>query len=356
MAEITAALPQSPISEARESKMDHLRNGEAGKDVGVPVHLKGGEQQFTFALMIDPNDPKGERIINLPDSRPDKNNLNAEQWQRVGILQQENEGKDDFLVVTIGEIQRRVSKAELKRQSSKVWLNQTNGFEVLDFDPKTHEVIIHQIKRLAPPVVPLVERKPGWRRRLIPFIPLIIGTGTAAIPRDSVPPPPQPIIQEAPEGMPSEQISTPAVGEKTPEVTTPELDESLLCPATKEFKIEKGDFLTRALVKVNGLTRYLTEDLKVDKGKLYQDLMCLVAQPENLEMLEKSDPKVAKKLKELNSEENRRLYGSPTAEMLYDALAKLNREDPERKDYNDQLVMSFIGNIFQVPQFSHPGE
>ena len=356
MAEITVALPQPPISEVPGRKMEHFRE----ELVGVSVHLKGGEQNFSFALMIDPNDPKGERIINLPDSRPDKNILNADQWQRVGILQQENEGKGDFLVVTIGEIQRRVSKAELKRQSSKVWLNQTKGFEVLDFDPKTHEVIIHQINRLAPPVVPLVERKPGWRRKLIPFIPLIIGSGTAVIQRDSLP---TPVIQQEPVAPSEPQLTkedvtlTPPVIEgTTPEITTQELDESLRCPATKEFVIKAGGSLTRALVEVNGLGRYLTDEAKLNKDLLYKDLLCLIAQPENLQGLEKSDSKVADLLRDLNSQDSRNLIGSLTADMLSEALAKLNTNDPARVNLHDQLVIVQHGQTIQVPQFSHPGE
>lgn len=368
MAEFASPVESPLISQAQSLKMDRFRDGDTGKeggrDVGVPVHLKAGEQQFSFALMIDPNDAKGERIVNLPNSRPDKNNLNNEQWQRVGVLQQENNGLGDFLIVTIGEIQRRVSKADLAGKSSKVWLSEAVGFEVLDFDPKTHVVTIHQIKRSVPPVVPVAERKPGWRRKLIPFIPVaILGSGTAVIPRDSVSPPPQPIIQEAPEGMPSEQVlteeipspSNPAVEEKPP-VMTPELDESLRCPATKEFTIKAGGSLTRALVEINGLGRYLTDEAKLDKDLLYNDLLCLIAQPENLQLLETRDSKVADRLKELNSEESRRLIGPLTADKLSEVLAKLNAGDLSRRSFNEQLVIVQPGDTVQVPQFSHPDE
>ena len=351
MAEITVALPQPPISEVPGRKMEHFRE----ELVGVSVHLKGGEQNFSFALMIDPNDPKGERIINLPDSRPDKNILNADQWQRVGILQQENEGKGDFLVVTIGEIQRRVSKAELKRQSSKVWLNQTKGFEVLDFDPKTHEVIIHQINRLAPPVARVVEtKKSGWGKRIIDIVPPIaIGLSPAPILEDPAVRPP--IIEEQPAGLPSEEAFTERVF-PLPETETPELDESLRCLATKEFVIKAGGSLTRALVEVNGLGRYLTDEAKLNKDLLYKDLLCLIAQPENLQGLEKSDSKVADLLRDLNSQDSRNLIGSLTADMLSEALAKLNPNDPARVNLHDQLVIVQHGQTIQVPQFSHPGE
>lgn len=363
MAESAPSVESPPIiSYPQSQKMDRFRYGdtgkEGGKDVGVAVHLKAGEQNFSFALMIDPNDPKGERIVNLPDSRPDKNNLNDKQWQRVGVLQQENNGLGDLLVVTIGGIQRRVSKADLAGKPSKVWLSGTTGFEVLDFDPNTHVVTIHQIKRSAPPVVPLVERKPGWRRKLIDFIPpLIIGSGGPAIlPGDSVPPPPQPIIQETPEGMPSEQILTPVVEGKTPEAATPELDDSLRCPATKEFTIKAGGSLTRALVEINGLGRYLTDEAKLNKDLLYRDLLCLIAQPENMQLLEERDSKVADLLKELTSEESRRLLGPLTADGLSEALAKLNSSDPSRRGFNEQLVFVQPEDTVQVPQFSHPGE
>lgn len=362
MAESAPPIESPLISQAQTLKMNRFRYGDTGKeeepgrDVGVAVHLKAGEQNFSFALMIDPNDPKGKRIVNLSDSRPDKNNLNEKQWQRVGILQQENNGLGDLLVVTIGEIRRRVSKADLAGKSSKVWLSGTTGFEVLDFDPKTHVVTIHQIKRLTPPVVPLVERKPGWRRKLIDIIPpLIIGSGGPAIlPGDSVPPPPQPIIQEAPEGMPSGEALTEKID--IPEVTTPELDESLRCPATKEFTIKAGGSLTRALVEINGLGRYLTDEAKLNKDLLYRDLLCLIAQPENMQLLEERDSKVADLLQELNSEESRRLLGPLTADGLSEALAKLNSSDPSRRSFNEQLVFVQPEDTVQVPQFSHPGE
>ncbi len=198
---------------------------------------------------------------------------------------------------------------------------------MLDFDPKTHVVTIHQIKRLASPVVP-VERKPGWKRKLIDIIPpLIIGSGGPAIlPGDFVPPSPQPIIQEAPGGMPSEEVFKEKI--EFPEAEIAELDESLRCPATKEFTIKAGGSLTRALVEINGLGRYLTDEAKLNKDLLYRDLLCLIAQPENMQLLEERDSKVADLLKELTSEESRRLLGSLTVDGLSEALAKLNSSDP----------------------------
>lgn len=341
MAESTLSIESSPIiSQAKIEKMNRFRK----ENIGISLHLKGGDQNFSLALMADTKDAEGERIVNLPDSRPDKNNLNNEQWQRVGVLQQENNGKGDFLIVTIGEIRRRVSKADLAGKPSRVWLSSTVGFEVLDFNPKTHEVIIRKIK------VPV--KKPGWRNKLIDIIPpLIIGMGPAILPEDPIPPSPQPIIQEAPEGMPFGQVLT----EEIPQVTAPELDESLLCPAVQEITIKAGGSLTKALEEVNGKERYLTEDLKSNKEQYFKDLLCLIAQPENIQLLEKRDPDVAQKIKELTSEESLNLNGPLIAERLMEVLEELNKIDPNRREFNEDFVLVHPLDKVFTPQFSHPG-
>lgn len=83
--------------------------------------------------------------------------------------------------------------------------------------------------------------------------------------------------------------------------------------------------------------------------------MCLLAQPENLQTLEQSDPAVANLLKKLNSEEHKNEHGPMTAEMLYKELEELN-VSPQRQPYHKQLVIIFEKQVFQVPQFSFPGE
>ncbi|MBI2334212.1 hypothetical protein HYU96_00210, partial [Candidatus Daviesbacteria bacterium] len=123
-----------------------------------------------------------------------------------------------------------------------------------------------------------------------------------------------------------------------------------------EWTIPPGGSLTRGLIEVNGLARYLNDEGKLDKELLYKDLRCLIAQPENLQGLEKSDPKVAELLQNLTGGESRALLGPLTSDMLSEALAKLNTSDPARQHLSDQLVIVQPGQTIQVPQFSFPGE
>ncbi|MBI2334946.1 hypothetical protein HYU96_04075, partial [Candidatus Daviesbacteria bacterium] len=253
---------QPAVSQPPTEKMEHFRTEERA----VQLNLKGGEQGFSLAFMIDPNDLARERIINLPDSRRDKNNLTDQQWQRVVILQQENKGQGEHLEFQIGQQKFSVAKADLAGDSAKVWLTVTTGFEVLDFDPGTNAVTVRRIKRNAP-IVPLpkpasesmppssqpsprLERKPGapdWKRKIIDIVPPIaIPFSPAPILENPAVPPP--IIEEQPTGLPSEQALTeegflkpkPVMTEAKipPEIREfPALDESLLCPAVSEWTI-----------------------------------------------------------------------------------------------------------------------
>lgn len=355
------AKPTIPVTEAHELKMDKFNRGESGRDVAVPFNLKAGEQGFSFALMIDPKDDiEKQRIINLPDTR-DAFNLPKDAQAQIAILQQ----KGNKLSIGFRDREEELERVDTDNPK-KIWFNVGTGFEILDFDPATHVITIHKIKNqlaVAPPVAPAPEPspptstpdKPSWRRLVDVVPPIAVGLGSAGIPQDK----PPAIIEEMPGGMPSAQPienflrPTPIVETETSKVEeAPIVDESLKCPATKEFTIKEGQSLTRALIEVNGLGRYLNEEGKLDVDGLYKDLACLLVQPENFSGIESSDPKVAAFIKSVTGGQVATLVGPLSADLIYDGLRVLNENDPARKAYSDQLVIVHPDQKIQVPDFT----
>lgn len=356
------ARPTIPVTEAHGLKMDKFNRGESGRDVAVPFHLKAGEQGFSFALMIDPKDDmEKQRIINLPDTR-DAFKLPKDAQAQIAILQQ----KGDKLSVRFRD-REEVLKGVDADNPKKLWFNVGTGFEILGFDPATHVITIHKIKNqpvVAPPVSPVPEPTPTPKpiekspfQRFVDIVPPIaVGLSTVGIPQDK----PPVIIEEMPGGMPSAQPienflrPTPIVETETSKVEeeAPIVDESLKCPATKEFTIKEGQSLTRALIEVNGLGRYLNEEGKLDVDGLYKDLACLLVQPENFSEIESSDPKVAAFIKSVTGDQVATLVGPLSADLIYGGLKVLNEDDPARKAYSNQLVIVHPGQKIQVPDFT----
>lgn len=350
------ARPTVPVTEAHEQKMEKFNSGEGGRDVAVPFHLKAGEQGFSFALMIDPKDDiDKQRIINLPDTR-DAFKLPREAKAQIAILQQ----KGDKLSVRFRDREEVLEIVDADNPK-KLWFNVGTGFEILGFDPETHVITIHKIKKQlvgAPPVSPTpkpTEKSPI--RRFVDIIPPIaVGLSSAGIPQDN----PPAIIEEMPGGMPSAQPienflrPKPVVETQTSKIEeeTPIVDESLKCPATKEFTIKEGQSLTRALVEVNGLGRYLNEEGKLDVDSLYRDLACLLVIPENIGRLEQSDPKVVAFLRSVTGGEVSSLVGPLSSDIIYEGLRVLNENDPQRSGYSRQLVVIKAGQVFLIPDFT----
>lgn len=350
--------PTVPITEADNLKMDRFNFGEGGRDVAVPFQLKAGEQGYTFALQIDPANPN--RMINLPDVRQIES-MSPYQKHNTAIIKQNG----DKLAITFQGKITEVSREELLRNPHKTALSRSVGFEVRDFDPQTHGIVIHRVKPeplVVPPVSPVVEPAPAPKptqkspfQRLVDVVPpFAAGLSTAGMPQD-VPPA---IIEEMPGGFPSGQplenflAPKPVVETQTSQPEPEILDESLKCPATREFTIKAGQSLTRALVEVNGLGRYLNEEGKLDVPALYRDLACLLVQPENFSQLEKSDPKVAAFIQSVTGGEVPNLIGPLSADLIYGGLRVLNENDPGRTRYHDQLVIIQPGQTFHVPDFS----
>lgn len=365
-------------------KMEVFNWGENGQDRAVRFQLKMGVQENSFALAIDAKDQ--ERVINLDDSRRIAD-MSAKDLQTVALLQREGNN----LVVSKENSNRKVTQEQLRQTPLIIPLNENTGVELLDFDPRQNSIVIHKVKlqpkvtpqapsgpetyplprpvppRETPPTsLPWPSEKPppapqeinNWRRKLIDIIgPFAIGAPTILAGEEAhnePPPQPPPIVQEIDQPPQATEQVIPTVEQQPVAPAETQIDQSLRCEKTQEFEIKEGDFLTKALVDVNGIDRYLGPDGKMDVNKLYQDLMCLLAIPENQAALESSDPLVAQFVRDMMSRPMEDLIGPATADRLFEGLQALNSPGGQDRypGASSQLVVVQPGQEFQIPDFT----
>lgn len=137
-------------------------------------------------------------------------------------------------------------------------------------------------------------------------------------------------------------------------IPAPEIpaNESLACPKSEKRTITDGSSMSRVLIEVNGLGRYLKPDGTFDEELIYKDLLCTIYLPENQDQLKKSDPKLAAAVESLKANES--ITGPVTADMLREVVIKVN--DPTRytenqKPSNPQLHLTYTGDEWAVPDF-----
>lgn len=159
-------------------------------------------------------------------------------------------------------------------------------------------------------------------------------------------PRPAPIVETV--GIPTPPTNITKIEQVAPEnslkdVAPVPVDESLACPATKEYVVKPGGSLSRGLIEVNGLGRYLNADGTFDENKIYKDLLCTIYLPENMDQLAKSDPVLHAAVKSL--QDNVAITGSVTADMLRDVVIKVNEPRrytrPDGTPSNPQLGLTF---------------
>lgn len=348
--EHVAGLPSIETYKGDVNKMEVFNGGENGVDKAVKFQLKMGVQKDSFALSVDSKD--ASRVINLEDSRK-IDSMSDKQLESTLLMQKQG----DKLAVSKHNQSWEITQESLTENPVVIPLDDQTGIEIRDFDPAENSITIHKVKlNLVPAgIIPspstnaengLIQPKDnrGWSQRLLDVIgvPAIAASAILAG-QDNAnyeqQPPAAPIERPLPADTP--------VGELQP------LDESLRCEKVMEFEIKQGDFLTKALVDVNGVDRYLDANGQMDVNKLYKDLMCLLVIPQNIAQLEKTDPTVAQFIKGMLDQNTASLVGSANATRLYDGLAALN--SPQGADRfpnaSKQLVIVQAGNRFLVPKF-----
>lgn len=322
---------KAPPTDPRNVKKMETLNSDDKFAQQFSLRLGEQENSLSFTLGSDK-----ERIINL-DHVPV-----GEEAEDVWTLQRQEDGS---LSVRLGENSYHYSQDQLRDQTLVLPFKDgkvTLGVARYDPDGRTIDVYKFIEKPIMPPVV---SKKKGfsWPKKLVTVV-TAGGIATGAVseqPPEVVPPSYEPVpIVETVEGMPSQQIQ---LEEKT-------IDESLSCPATEPYTINPGDSLTRALIVVNGLERYLTEQGRLNVDQLYKDLACLVIRPENIAELKKSDPEVAEAIEGLTTPDSISLTGPLTNEMVHETLQKIN----ERERFpgaHQQLVVIQPNQGFAIPKF-----
>ncbi len=324
--------------------MDVLNLGENGQDRAVLFQLKQGTQKDTFVLGMDAQNPG--RVINL-DTSDKVLQMTPEDFTRTAILQRQD---NELVIYTPNDQEIRLTQEQLRQNPHLIQLTGTTGVEILDFDPEQNSIIIHKTKPAAAPILlapeplppaPIPLPLPGWRQKILDLIdPVIVATT---------------LVTGSPGSTPIETVPPPAVVEPAPAEIPQQIPETLQCPATKEMTVAPGDSLTKLLVDVNGLPRYLADDGKsLDVQKLYKDLACMLVIPENRPIIAQSDSDVASLLDTMF--QNRTLIGPLTPKMIYDMIDFLNAK--RSKDLppgaSPQLVIIQPGQHFLTPDFSQP--
>lgn len=338
---LTTAVEQKPprpeIYQGNVNKMDVLNLGEQGHDRAVPFQLKQGTQKDTFVLGMDAKNPG--RVINL-DTSDRVSQMTPEDFARTAILQRQG---NELSITTPSGQETRLTQEQIRQNPHLIQLTGTTGVEILDFDPEENSILIHKAKPgLFPVPIPAPFPVPfPWMDRLkhILLFPPIIGAGLVP---GMIPESPPAIVRpvETPQDAPQLEFQIP---------------ETLKCPATKEMTVAPGDSLTKLLVDVNGLPRYLATDGKtLDIQKLYQDLACMLVIPENRPTIAQSDSDVASLLD--TAFQNRTLIGPVTAKMIYDLIDFLNatRSKNLPPGASPQLVIIQPGQKFLTPDFTQP--
>lgn len=316
------------IYQGNVNKMEVFNNGENGQERAVRFQLKKGEQGLSFVLGTDTQDPK--RVLNM-DSLKAISKMTDAQYAETAILQQQ---ENSLSVLTPDGQDIRLTQEGLKQNPYTIKLNYASAVKILDFDPEKNSILICKTKPELPPVT--VIPVPTWKQKLLKYVvpPLIMATSVfGPKPVDVKEPPPPPIVRLV-------------------EVPQDQIPETLKCPATKEMTVAPGDSLTKLLVDVNGLPRYLTSDGKnLDVQKLYKDLACLLVVPENRPVIHQSDNTVAGMLD--TAFQNRTLIGPVTPKMIFDLVDTLNAQRVKDlpQNANPQLVIIQPGQKFQIPDF-----
>ncbi len=324
--------PQRPeIYKGNVDKMEVLNNGENGNDRAVQFQLKKGTQGLTFVVGMDSDNPK--RVLNL-ETLDKVSEMTDGEYSHTAILQQQD---NNLSVLTPDGKDVRLTHEGLEHQPYKVRLNESTIVEILDFDPEKNSIVLHKVSNQPLiTLVPLVDvipplPVPWWKKRIMDIVvPVAIGsTLLGNIPEQPAPIPPPPI-------------------ERHIEAQVPE---ALQCPATKEMTVQPGDSITKLLVDVNGLPRYLTSDGKLNLDLLYKDAACFLVLKGNRQVLGQSDPVIADFLDTVLR--NRDTVGPATGPMIYDSLKALNTANGKERfpGANSQLAIIQPGQIFMVPDF-----
>ncbi len=349
------AAPRPEIYQGNVNKMDVLNLGEQGHDRAVPFQLKQGTQKDTFVLGMDAKNPG--RVINV-DTRESLDQMTKEDYARTAILRRQG---NELLVTTPYDEQEgiRLTQEQIRQNPHLVQLTDTTGVEILDFDPQKNSILIHKAKRDLPPIplvdpipvpdqIPVPEPAPQipinrlreYQQKLITIIAAPIATVAmmGGHPAEVQPIPPPAIVETIPA---PQNLEVPQV--------EPQLDPSLRCEKTQSYQIKPNDFLTKALVDVNGINRYQNTDGSMDVNKLYRDLMCLLAIPDNQAALQSSDPAVANFVKDMMQSQD--LFGPATSDKLLQGLQTVNSPNGQEryKNASKQLAIVQPGQLFYIP-------
>ncbi len=391
MAELTLETPQPEIlSQGKTILLDveapktyqgvlekmNVLNREDSKVSAIPFKLRQGVQDG-LAFKLDDNNP--DRIISPEDVRTPGND--------AFVLRQREDGN---LSITFGNGKTDViPQKELEKKTAVLVFNDRQALGVTRYNPNEsqieaykisleEDVLIPEPEPLEP--TPLPTRKPKivrWpklpRREDLPrwFIDFAIPV-SLAFPRTVTPipeTPPPAIVEQAP-FIPQNPVDTgvvkaPAPKEKpdygqrkvVPELkkeeshqlTEDEILKQFACPFYEQFTLEAEypkNSLSGALISVNGRERYLKPDGSFDEELIAKELLCMVANPKNLEVVRKSDPEIAKAIETITQkarQENREI--SP--EELKEALFSTNKT----RGKEEWFVKNAVGDTFWTPFF-----
>jgi len=324
------------------------KTGKEREDRAVAFKLREGGQNDRLAFMIDPQNP--DRII----SPADTNSVNLQKLRDASLATALVFHKDgDKLIVTDAHGKdTEVSKQMLETGSYVFPLDPARGIALglvgygSGPDLQDDIIVLHKIEVAPTPPVPIPETA---RKKIVDILgPGILATaaltnldGGDKVTVTGIPREPGPIIE----------IKKP-IEETTSTPDQKEYKDPLQCEQFVPKTVQEGDSLTKLIVDVNGVDRYVTKGadglFAMDVDLLYRDLMVMVAQPDNMTQLQKDDPEAASLVTAI-TEMKKVTGGSITSEELYDALkSKLN--SPERvAGANKQLVLTHVGSEYKVP-------
>lgn len=345
-------LPEIPEFEGSRHKMEVLNRGEVDEngvhhDLAVPFQLKEGTQGLSFVVGLDNKD--NERIINV-ETLDKVSEMSEEDFSHSAILQQVG---DKLSILREGQEEIQIDKDKLQDGPQLIPLNDKLAVEVVKFDPEKNQIVLRkQHIRTEVPPAPTVppEVKRHWKQKFIDlFVPLVLA-GSAITGGHDAAVAERPPVEHQVEVPPSDKMPEFTITTEEGDVVGPkqEVDPSLQCETTVDFQFESGDYLTKALVDVNGWDRYVNSDGNINVDKLYEDLACMLALPQNREQIRTTDPAAANFIDGLFSADTKKLLGEPTAKAIFEGLSALNKQ---REGSHDQLVVNQPGDHFQVPKF-----
>lgn len=367
-------LKENPVYEGSGNKMDVLNTGQknsegVSEERAITFKLREGLQGDKLIFMMDPKDPS--RIIQMDKQLgkdpsvmdpADPKYISDAELESVVIFSKDP--TDGSLRVSSAKGKDLQASAEMLKTGSMLFpIDPKTGLnlELVGYDPTGEKDFIVVQKAMTKAEAAPLPVEPGWRDKLVDIIgPIVIATGIIGGAADAAAIPDVPHDKDQATVTYVDQKPGPVIEIRQPEGPQQgEFDPSLQCPATVEKTVQEGDSLTKLIVDENGVDRYLKkgEDGKfgLDVDALYEDLMCLLVQPENMAQLQNDDPEAASLITSML--ELQKVTGSKiTSEQLYDAFKdKLNT--PERvQGANNQLVLTYPESKWRVPSYKKPGD